>query len=660
MKKIVSLLLSITLMLTLAMPAFAADMAVTLTPSASEVKAGDTFTVCAKLSGAPDASSVGVTVGLPDGVEFVSGEWLYTDALLKTFDPANMVGAAAFNGAHSPNGDAFRLTLKTKENTTAAQAVQIGIKLKNGSADVGSKTETATIDIKSGTSGETVEPNDYTVVLKDDATLAVGETAVVSVMVKGGKYNAIDMKLTYDSSCVELSTTTLKGLTLTKPDDNTVRVQGYGSDHPSGSTAFSLNFKALAPGETVIGFLSAKVDAAAHAVAADAPDAAWNKDVTLTIGGYPVELSDDFTGPGTAEKGKSYTFTARDKNYDYDFTGSTMGGKAVTVIDNGNGTFTIENVSGEIRITDERTPKTFDVSISGSGKNDVTADNTASYGTGYTFTVNKAASSNYTVTVTVGGKNYTGFTVSGNSYSIPGSDITGEIAISVTKTAQSSGSTTVTISGVPADEVEGGLTQTAEIGKPFTFTINKKPGYDYEVKAGNTVYTQTADGSYTIPGSQVTSGGLNITVTKVPSADTLNVYEYVRLDGRMMYLLTYTNTPGTGKVPTYNGNNMFWSAKYNAWSTLVIDDDEMADTIKVSAMDKLGEAAADKVGISYEGDVNATGVVDINDAQLVWNMYNARHNDFSDVSMEKFLRGDINGDHKLDTQDAVAVVSKIK
>ena len=51
---------------------------------------------------------------------------------------------------------------------------------------------------------------------------------------------------------------------------------------------------------------------------------------------------------------------------------------------------------------------------------------------------------------------------------IEGTKITGAFTITVTEKAMM---TTVTFSGIEATEIEGGLTQTAEIGKDFTFQL---------------------------------------------------------------------------------------------------------------------------------------------------------------------------------------------
>ena len=57
--------------------------------------------------------------------------------------------------------------------------------------------------------------------------------------------------------------------------------------------------------------------------------------------------------------------------------------------------------------------------------------------------------------------------------------------------------------------------------------------------------------------------------------------------------------------------------------------------------------------------MNQTKSVDINDAQLVWNMYNAEYSDFQQVSVRKFLEADMTADGKLDTADAAAIIALI-
>ena len=67
-----------------------------------------------------------------------------------------------------------------------------------------------------------------------------------------------------------------------------------------------------------------------------------------------------------------------------------MGEDAVTPTDNGDGTYSISNVTGNLNIkAASKTPKTYTVTVEGAGKDDVTADNSATYGTDYSFKLTK-------------------------------------------------------------------------------------------------------------------------------------------------------------------------------------------------------------------------------------------------------------------------------
>lgn len=57
--------------------------------------------------------------------------------------------------------------------------------------------------------------------------------------------------------------------------------------------------------------------------------------------------------------------------------------------------------------------------------------------------------------------------------------------------------------------------------------------------------------------------------------------------------------------------------------------------------------------------MNLTNAADINDAQLVWNMYNAQYSNFDTVNIRKFLEADMTADGKLDTADAAAIIALI-
>lgn len=121
-----------------------------------------------------------------------------------------------------------------------------------------------------------------------------------------------------------------------------------------------------------------------------------------------------------------------------------------------------------------------------------------------------------------------------------------------------------------------------------------------------------------------------------------------------MWLVLQETKPADGKMPTYDGMAMFWSEKYNAYCYLVI-----AQTLQDSeAKGKIGISEGTATTVNYGMDVNMTGKVDASDAQLVYNMYNVDYSEFTnDMTMEKFLRADVNGDKEVNVTDAAAIIS---
>mgnify|MGYP002712807579 FL=1 len=101
---------------------------------------------------------------------------------------------------------------------------------------------------------------------------------------------------------------------------------------------------------------------------------------------------------------------------------------------------------------------------------------------------------------------------------------------------------------------------------------------------------------------------------------------------------------------------MFWSEKYKAYCYLVVSDTLSVEDAKA----EIGIMDGEKVTVADSMDVNGTGTLDASDAQLTFNMYNAVYSNFTDdVTMEKFLRADVNGDNKIDVKDAEAIVNQI-
>lgn len=507
----------------------------------------------------------------------------------------------------------------------------------------------------------------YAVSASEDKTVTVGESAEVKINVSNSDsiittYNAYDLTLTYDTDKLTYnSCTAADALAVVKEDvPGTIRVIGFGDDKNLDTPAATLSFTAKGTGEAEVKITSAKVDIGSQAVGSDAPAAFLLDDTTvIKVTGYTVTLGEGLSGESTVAPGADYTFTAIDAD-DYDYViSATMGGETTTANDNGNGTYTIPGVTGNLVINATMTPKSYNVTVEGTGAGDVTAADKATYNTDYTFTVTEDGNYTYNTTVTVGGKTYSLGAPENGKYTIPGTDIKGDIVISVTKTVKPSSVVSVT----KPDYVKGN--DTATKGQDYTFTVDKEEGYDYSeptVKVGDVDVTDKVvkkeNGSYTIPGSTIT-GNITIEVTKT-AAVAVDVVEYLTLNGKAMYLVTASGDFAEGQVTKYDGVSMFFSEKYNAYAYLVISADGL-ETVKAEAAAKVKVAEGTAAGtVDYTGDVNGTKVIDVNDAQLTYDMYNAKYESFDAVSMLKFLNADVNGDKKVNVTDATAIVNLIK
>lgn len=511
----------------------------------------------------------------------------------------------------------------------------------------------------------------YTVSASQDQTTDVGKTVSMTVSVAGGSYNAYDLALTYDTARLTYVSGRAadKDASVTKKGGS-VRVIGYGADKAASTAAVTLTFRTKAAGTAEVRISSAKIDAGANAPTKDAPAAKINRStIKFTIQpGYTVTLEDGLTADSlSAAAGEDYTFRATDPlHYDYK-PSAKVGGKDVTVKDNGDGTYTIpgDKITGNITVKANRTPKSYKVTFKG---DDLSGENSATYNTPYHFKLGRKAGYSYVLRMTIGGKSYTGYKAENGGYVIPGADITGDIVITALKNKINSGSggssggssakyVSVSFIGSGAGDASG-KTSTRR-GAEYTFRISRKDGALYDVSAsvnGVTVkctYDSKKD-IYRIPGSAVT-GDITVTVTK---GAPVEVSTYVTLDNQSMYLVIYTGNVEDGHVPMYDGQNMYWSKVYNAYAWLVIssaDEKEIVETARNSITIGEGKAAA---AVDYSGNVDLSGRIDVDDVHLAHDVYNARYTLVS-LMMHKFLNGDVNGDRKVDIKDSVWIVNRI-
>ncbi len=444
---------------------------------------------------------------------------------------------------------------------------------------------------------------------------------------------------------------------------------------PVSTAVVTLTFKTKATGTAEVKISSAKIDSSKNAQTRNAPLAVIKNSTTRFIiqPRYTVTLEDGLTADSlSAAAGEDYTFRATDPlHYDYK-PSAKVGGKDVTVKDNGDGTYTIpgSEINGNITVKANRNPKTYKVTFKGE---DLSGENSAPYNTPYHFKLNRKAGYSYVLRVTIGGKSYTGYKAENGGYVIPGAAVTGDIVITAQKNkinpggtsggggssggGSSAGTVSVSFIGSGADDAVG--RKTTRRGSDYTFRIDRKDDTDYDVSArvnGVTVKCtyDSKKNIYRISGSEVT-GDITITITK---GAPVEVNVYITLDKQSMYLVTYSGSVEDGHVPMYDGQNMYWSEAYNAYAWLVIssaDEKEVVRTARNSIIIGEGEAAA---SIDYSGNVDLSGRIDVDDVHLDHDVYNARYTLVSMV-MHKFLNADVNRDRKVDVKDAVWIVNRI-
>lgn len=510
--------------------------------------------------------------------------------------------------------------------------------------------------------------------LYSNPTTAVGETALVGLYLgqnsTSREYNTYFFQIDYDAEKLIFASATI-GSKVPDVIDHSVpgrlTIGGYGE--PRSDSSIMLNFTVKAAGEATVKLVKAQMDVRANA-AKDAQTAsvpAGQSDmVTILCGGFPVVLPDCATGDAYVTANGDYTFTA-DPGYDYGFS-AAVDGKMVAIINNGDGSYTIENVTGELVISANSTPtvKTYAVTVEGDGYGDVSALTSATHGQNYTFTVTQAANYDYAVAVTVNCLPVTCTVSSSGSnaytYTIPAASVTGPVVITVKKAPQS-GTTQIVLTGSGATDVWGDVTSyTVKSGEAFAFGINHQDGFDYTVTvmAGEKTLTLQRNenaSTYTIPGDYIKGGIIMVSITKTAQlAMTVNAAEYVKLiNGNAVWLITAvpeTKLPAT-KSLYYGDTAMFWSEKYEAYAWLLVGKGTAAD-IAAAAKSAISVKGNSTVSVSYGGDVNGTGHIDINDAQYIYDLYNAKH---SALDMEKFLRCDVNGNREVSVDDVQAVVS---
>lgn len=433
-----------------------------------------------------------------------------------------------------------------------------------------------------------------------------------------------------------------------------------------------------------------------------------------------------------ATHGTDYTFKLnKDEKFQYTFE-TKIGGVdyAVTGPDaEGNYKILGTAIKGDITITVTKKPlegKIFDVSVEGSGRGDVTAPDQAIEDGDFVFTVVEEDGYIYSVAVSINGSDYTKLAapvVSGNAktYTIPGADVTGPIVIAVTKDKavnvtfenanpgdirifKENGTTKITDNKDLAKEGSDYVFKVIGIMKVYDLTVEVTENgvakaIETEVKSSS---NSRANYTFTVKNVQ---GNLNIKLSCVANDDMVEVVvnPYVELDGKTVYMIATRTKAGNDqglKLDTYDGYAMYTTNLYIGqfenpltgkgntflWLTIVNEGEEFG---KVQALQHLSSTNHrdpldyDKTmpkpdGIGNDGDVNGSNLIDVNDAQLVYDIYKGAYQSFYmtntdtkndthvdpnygiGASMTKFLEADVNRDMKIDLTDAAAIINLIK
>lgn len=542
----------------------------------------------------------------------------------------------------------------------------------------------------------------YSVSMGADQQLVSGQRVRIPVTVASSEkkitgFNAYDMTFTYDPAALTLNTKTGAAANLTVEDNNgTVRVRRYGDAVPLGE-ALALEFTAKATATSAVTLTNAKFDLDANSINFDAPEATISDaDTVVNANNFTVTLPDAFTSDETrlVPKGGSFTFKPVDSHYTYTFT-VKMGDSATEGLTFGaNDTYTIENISGNVEVTyTGKTPKQYDVKykIDEDVEQDVTkGPETVTYLNDYSFVVTPRAGYSYRVIYSVDNGDPFVHTViavpTANddgtlTYTIPGKEIVGGVEIWIDANTESGIPVVFTGNGV--EDAASGNASSMGKNMPYYFTLNQRESCDYTVTAYyQPLSTPTAskrpatvrslgNGKYVVEAVNYNdylyvyarSWNLVVKVEKVShSAEEVTVSKYLELNDKTMMLVTVKGTPEGGSAFTYDGNTMYKVEGYGtdryAWLVIVdkgqtLTQEEAAAKVAISAADNV-------VTITPSFDVNRTGKVDVNDAQLVYDMYNGTYSDFTKVSVEKFLRADVNATKVVDHTDAVAIVNQFK
>ena len=713
-KKILACVLAFVILISAVPAVYAAgdDAGMSIFFDNNAPQAGDTITITLNVNRIfSDAAILETYLDFGEDVTYVKTEFLNVELNSRMIDSSRLHiygwgdedEEIAQKVKSIPTGAFARITFKISEY---AAGKTLNFRLRGEFDDIDWDTlndwdDNYSVEV-TGSPVEKPTATGYTVSMGADQQLVSGQKVRIPVTVASSEkkitgFNAYDMTFTYDPAALTLNTKAGDAANLTVEDNNgSVRVRRYGATQALGE-ALALDFTAKATATSTVKLTNAKFDLDANSINFDAPDAAISDaDTVVNANNFTVTLPDAFTSDETrlVPNGGSFTFKPVDSHYTYTFT-VKMGDTVTEGLTFGaNDTYTIEKISGNVEVTcTGKTPKQYDVKykIDEDVEQDVTkGPETVTYLNDYSFVVTPRAGYSYRVIYSVDNGDPFVHTViavpTANddgtlTYTIPGKEIVGGVEIWIDANTESGIPVVFTGNGV--EDAASGNASSMGKNMPYYFTLNQRESCDYTVTAYyQPLSTPTAskrpatvrslgNGKYVVEAVNYNdylyvyahSWNLVVKVEKVShSAEEVTVSKYLELNDKTMMLVTVKGTPEGGSAFTYDGNTMYKVEGYGTdrYAWLVIVDKGQTLTQEEAAANVAISAADNVVTITQGFDVNMTGKVDVNDAQLVYDMYNGTYSDFTKVSVEKFLRADVNATKVVDHTDAVAIVNQFK
>ena len=614
-----------------------------------------------------------------------------------------------------PQGPFAKITFKVSSTCDIGQAINYrvkgGVYAKTGRLPTTKWENDFTMTVGTGSNPRT--ETGYSVSMGADQQAVGGQKVRIPVTVASSEkaitgFNAYDMTFTYDPAALTLNTTSNAAANLTVEDNNgTVRIRRYGNTVALGE-ALALEFTANKATSSTVTLTAAKFDLDANSINFDAPAATITDADTTGKALWNVSLPDGFVsaaadGSTLVENVADFTFKAVDSNYEYTLN-ITTNGKTQEVTVKG-GSYTIENVTDNVQVTVvSKVGRTYTLKFVGSGVDaglvtPTTA--TVQYPNDYSFTV-KFPGTGYKTTVTFAPSNNK-FDVerleNGDyAYKLLGNylvgDENGEITVTVEK-VENTAKKDIIVAGSGSEAFSADNALTFYAGENYTFKLDKNEQYyDYELvvwytdSSNHTVRPtpkDNGDGTYTIV--NMPNADMHITINKMAKAldpDAVDVVKYLELDNKTMYMVTvwgelsHTNLGSTNTTYiayTYDDNLMYDTSYYTApngtkgassWLVIVDKGEEFTkeEALKHLKLVDSTEEQNKSLSLVYFGidsNVNGSkgGQLDINDVQLVYDMYNSLYENFEQVSVKKFLLADQTLDRQLNSADAVKLADKL-